>query len=469
MQDVRHPDAPGRAAGGRHDPAPRRPGDDRSAPARATDFRTPSRAVGRLARTGLCLVLCAAASVAHAATSAADAAVPTTAFEAAIATALARHPALDGKRAEIEAKDHAISAARAQRLPSLDGRLGRQLGGEGANLSSVRLRQPVWTFGRVGRDIDFARADRDAELADERTLRRELAERTAVAWVRVAGAGRRLAVATDDAATLARLADQVRRRAAGRLASRTDVALAGARLVQTSAAVDRLRAELDLARTELVSLTQVDVAVEGGVPERFVDVAPLAELEAAAARTDPTLLRGERLVTLARADAARERARLRPTVYLEAQRFFGSEVDDGREDSGLNLVVEGSVDGFGVAGLARARALDAGRRAAEAELALSRTELERRLASLHADHAAQGGQIDGFERAIAGLDATLDSYRRQYEAGRKEWLDLLNLYRELSELRLQLEQVRTDRIASGIELNAAAGLLDDFPPIETPR
>ena len=381
-------------------------------------------------------------------------------FDRAIATTLERHPALAAERARVEAKRYAVAEARSLRLPSLSGRVGHGIAGdEESAVSTLQLRQPLWTFGRIGREIDHARIDHEAELADLRTLRRDLAERTGIAYARVLGAARRLAASALDAERLSGLVEQVRRRAAAKLASPADVALAEARLVQIAATRERLDTELELARAELLALTQVPVAVEGAVPRLRTAGASLEALELDARRTAPSLRRDERLVALAVADAARARARARPTVYLEGRRSFGDDDLDG-DESRISLVIEGGLDGLGVIGVQRARALDAGGRAAGAELEEARTELELRVRTLHASRASNRALVDGYSASIDRLDTTLASYRRQYDAGRKDWLELLNLYREVAELRLQLEQARTERTIDEVALAAITGRLD---------
>ncbi len=135
----------------------------------------------------------------------------------------------------------------------------------------------------------------------------------------------------------------MRRRADAGLASAADVALAEARTAQTRATLQRLATDVALADAELLALTQAPVPVGAPVPERYLVSAPLPELEALAVGTAPVLLRGERRVALARASAARERTRTRPTVYLEGRRDFGDDRDD---DLAFGVVVEGGLDGI---------------------------------------------------------------------------------------------------------------------------
>ena len=56
--------------------------------------------------------------------------------------------------------------------------------------------------------------------------------------------------------------------------------------------------------------------------------------------------------------------------------------------------------------------------------------------ALDADQAEFVGarlRISALEMSVEGSATVLESYRRQFEAGRKSWLDLLNAVRELAQ------------------------------------
>ena len=56
--------------------------------------------------------------------------------------------------------------------------------------------------------------------------------------------------------------------------------------------------------------------------------------------------------------------------------------------------------------------------------------------------------------SLTELEAVLGSYQRQYAAGTKSWLDVLNIQRELSEQQLQLVQAQSDWV---IDIGPGAG------------
>lgn len=62
--------------------------------------------------------------------------------------------------------------------------------------------------------------------------------------------------------------------------------------------------------------------------------------------------------------------------------------------------------------------------------------------------------------SLAELGAVLGSYQRQYVAGTKSWLDVLNIQREFSEQQLQLVQSKSDWEIYSLQLAALTGGLD---------
>src|SRR5690606_38555412 len=124
-------------------------------------------------------------------------------LQAALRAALSWHPAVSGKQAQIKAREYSADTARAQRYPSLS--LQAQQYTEANRDTStdedlstpvtLRARQPLWAFGRIDNSIAFADAETGVERVDLLRVRRQLLERTAVAYAQVLGARQRLAVA----------------------------------------------------------------------------------------------------------------------------------------------------------------------------------------------------------------------------------------------------------------------------------
>jgi adhesin transport system outer membrane protein len=387
-------------------------------------------------------------------------------LKAALQATLSQHPALSGKRAEVAAKGHTVEAAQAQRYPSLSA----SVAGNDNNTQPVtlRARQPLWAFGRIDSHIAHAQADQGAEEADLLRVKRQLIDQTASAYAKVRSAQARLAVARDNVAVLEDLQQQIQRREQGQLASKADVRMALARLTQARAQLARTTAEVELAQTDLLALTQTPVSAAPEVADTLTQQpaqASLDDLQALAKERSADLILKRRRIALAEVDVERERTSAMPTVYLQADNYLNQPAY-GNRSKVVGVVLEGSLDGLGFAARGRAQAATARLRAAHQDLEATRSELMRTVRNLVSSRDLQRGLMDAQDQSVADLDELLASYRRQYVAGSKSWLDLLNMQRELTEQRLQLAQAQSDWLVYILKLAALTGQLDALASLE---
>src|SRR5207245_2595134 len=74
-----------------------------------------------------------------------------------------------------------------------------------------------------------------------------------------------------------------------------------------------------------------------------------------------------------------------------------------------------------------------------------------------AEYMSSGRQVAELEPQVAALDASMASFMRQFEAGRKSWLELLNTQREVVDARIALSRARTSRDQSALRLMVNTG------------
>ncbi|RYY56146.1 MAG: hypothetical protein EOO24_62940, partial [Comamonadaceae bacterium] len=277
-------------------------------------------------------------------------------------------------------------------------------------------------------------------------LRRELLSQTAVAYAQ--------ASVTEHG----QLYDQIRRREQGQVASRADVGLAATRLAQARAASERLAGELEVAVGELLALTQVPVATDEQVPARYTELPEGERLLVLARENSAELVYQQLLVARARAGVEQARTSAMPTVYLQADKGYG--LAGANNDGRVSVVLEGALEGLGLAARGRTSAALAQVTAAEAELASADNELGRSVRRLDSARRTQRQLLDTQQESLRDLDGLLASYKRQYEAGTKSWLDVLNIQRELSDQKQQQAQAESDWLVQSLQLATLTGGLD---------
>jgi len=384
---------------------------------------------------------------------------------AALAATLSNHPLLRSKQFEVQAKQALGDSARAQRLPTLSGSASSAF--KAGTSSSLRARQPIWAFGRIDSSIAYADTDVRAEQAAQVRLQRQLLDQTAVAYARVLGVRQRMQVGADNVAALRELHQQIMRRAKGLVAPEIDVRLANARLVQAQTQYQQMQGDLLVVLQELAALTQVPVAAELPVPPEWLQLPGEVLLEAQMLEKNADLAYQKSLIDLANADVQQAKRAAMPTVYLQAEN--GLNQSNAAEQKRWGVQLEGNWEGLGAVAKGRAASALARVSAAQASYDNTRSDLFRTMRSWWAQREQQQRLQDNVSQSIADLEATLASYRRQYDAGFKAWLDVLNFQREVHEQRMAWVQAKTDWTIYSLKLAALMGALDEFSVVQQQR
>ena len=378
-------------------------------------------------------------------------------FEGALRQTISRHPALIGKQAEVRSRQSELEAVLGQRYPTLS--VQASANDDSTQPASLSLRQPLWTFGRIEANVALAESELDAEEADLSGLRRELIDQTAAAYVKVRSAKERVTLALENVSALGQLLGQIERRSQAQLASRTDVALVQARLIQARNQLAQFEGDVVQAAEELLALTQVAVSASQGVASKWWELSSPEQLMDSVLQGSTTLRRKERLIEVAQARVEHERRASLPTVYFQADRYINQTTT--KKGMVIGIGFESSFEGVGLVARARVDAALARLDAARQDLETTRSALQRQVSSLWSRRDQKNGLRLELRRSINVFEALLASYVRQYTAGSKSWLDLINLQRETYEQRLQLLAAEHDWLSDSVKLSALSGRLDD--------
>lgn len=392
-------------------------------------------------------------------------------LEAALQATLRNHPAVAGQQAQVEAQRYAADGARSQRYPTLSAQAQHYTDGNRSVLSEdslenpavLRLRQPIWAFGRIDNSIALANAQVSTEQADLLRVRRDLLEQTAVAYAEVLGSRRHIDIARQNVSQLEELHAQILRRVEGQLASTADARLAATRLAQGRAQLQAAISDRDSARVELTGLTQQSIRADRAVPTGLLEWPEATDLIALAMDNSAEIRFKQQQLDQAEAAIDRAKTSYMPTIYLQADQYY--DQPGLRDDSQVSVVFEGSLDGMGFAARGRTGEAVASRSAAQQDLAAARVELRRDLERLQRARRLQTDLIELQSASLTDLQSLLASYQRQYESGTKSWLDLMNIQRELYDQRRQLVQAQIDWQVYSLQLLARTGGLDNLAGI----
>src|SRR2546421_6673379 len=389
----------------------------------------------------------------------ASAPTATLSLRQAVAEAVLRNPNRLRAAHEVTAAGFERDAAEWGRFPtvSVDAGAG-QSSSSIAPTSTVRVEQPLWAGGRIDGQIDSARAQVSAAELAELDTRRRLAEEAAVAYVGWMNAAARVEIARESAAALSDLVKYVRRREAEGLASAADVSIGRARYSSALALIEELGGALDQARAQLEAL--MVTRIERGIPVSVPAVAErsVADTEAAYVATSQLVAQRRAEVESARAQAVVRKSALFPKLALRFEHLTypnNGGLTPGSDSRAL-LVLQFTPDA-GLASYSGSQAAQTRIESVRAQLASDEKDVRLRARAHWAEYPASGRQGAQLDPQVAALDASMASFMRQFEAGRKSWLELLNTQREVIEARIALSRTRTLRGQSALRLMVNTG------------
>ena len=365
--------------------------------------------------------------------------------------ALNTHPLMQGKRAARVVAQAERDGAEWQRYPTPSAEVSTQANGVGV----VRVDQPLWTGGRITASIDAARSRLDAATVgvDEAAL--DVTLKVIAATVEAQRQQIRERHGLDGVRLHEELLAMIQRRVTQEVSSMADQRLASSRLL---ASTNELSVIQQARQNALAQLTQlagqpVRVLAEQGVGD--VPVPPsLDEAITQALAFSPVLRRLAHEESVAEAEIATRRSAYLPQVVLRLESNRSERTTDNRgmlvllAQPGAGLSAQSGVD----AALAKREAARLAREAAERELR-ERVTLDWNEWSAARNRAKLAGEARSMSREV------YESYARQYTAGRKSWIDVLNAVREAVQSEWTVADTHAQMLGASLRLRALMGAL----------
>ncbi len=391
-------------------------------------------------------------------------------LEQLIASALASHPSAQAQRALVQSAEAGVDSARWQFYPtpsvsvetasaSAADRLYR-----GDNrVATLRLQQPLWTGGRLTAGMDKAAAGLAVSQAALEEVRLQLGLRVVQTYGDWLSAHLKTLANEKSLATHVRLREQVERRITEGVSARSDLVLAVARLEGISADVTAARAlgEIALARLAQLLGSPVDGAALTAVlaHPRALDGSAQA-LRERAIGINPTVTKAQAQARVQEAVVDERRADLYPEVYARMERQYGDyNVANGAPQSRLFIGLT-SRFGAGLSSLSNVAAARTQHAAALSEIEVqSRTVSEQVLADFALGLSA-ASRMASIQASLGAAEDVSASYDRQFLAGRKSWLDVMNAARELAQTETQLADLQSTQLVVTWRLAAYARGID---------
>ena len=350
------------------------------------------------------------------------------------------HPQVAQAVSELEATGYAISGAKAGYYPFLQVQAAVADTGSNGN-TTLSIVQPLWDGGLTRAQVDEARQRQAAALGNLTTVRLNLSNEVLSASFDIVDADAQITLTERYIEDLKGSLGTIERRAENGVAPGADVQTAAVRLAQAESSRETIRARRIGGRSRLSSLMSEPPPARISWPDEKARLQPgdidrlTANLEA-----HPAIVEGELAIRVQKAIAKAASASLWPQISLQhRQQIDGTRFDPSND---ATLVVAQYQTTNGVRAYQGAQSEKARITASERQLDATRAQLQSEFRSDTALLLTYATQIVSQERAAAATTNLVDSYRRQFDVGRKTWVEVLNVQREAHESRIQLANLR---------------------------
>jgi adhesin transport system outer membrane protein len=371
-----------------------------------------------------------------------------------IAAALSSHPAAQVQLSLEESARADVDSANWQFYPTLSLAIENARTGEldpsspgDSMVSILRLQQPLWAGGRLTAGLDKAEAGVIASQASVAETREQLALRVVQAYGDWLAAKLKLLAYEKSRVTHVRLRDQVKRRIEQGASAKSDLTLAVSRLQSVVAEYTVARAQMDIALTRLGQLLGKDVStLKVAIVDPRPVIASAQQLLDMAFAVSPALRRAQAETQVQKAVIAERRANLSPEVFLRVERQYGNpSIRNADPEDRIVLGVD-SRFGAGLSSLSNVKGAKAQYQAALAEVDVQRRAVSESVLSDYALANSSKVRLDALRASLNAAKQVSVSYDRQFLAGRKTWLDVMNAARELAQTEAQLADIQSAQV-----------------------
>jgi adhesin transport system outer membrane protein len=379
--------------------------------------------------------------------------------------AIQSHPLVGSARSEQQATTESIRAAKLNLLPSPTVSSGYDR--DDGMVSQLQIRQSLWTGGKLTANVNQAVFDDKA--AKEYTYERQnqVAKTTIEAWQSYMTALTKQGVYFDSLKLLTEFEAMMQRRVSQGVSARIELDLVTNRILQEQNAYQSAVEQQRIAIARLQQITGLRLSETDLPAPNLAELVNQAKGYSQAFERmafdqasfyNPTVVKEHYQVEAAKQGVMALQSARYPTFYAqyEYDYYHDSDSNDNEGEFSVGLSYD---PGAGLSNLALAKASESRVQSLVQSKEASRRLVLETIQTQYQQFASAKDQERSLIAAVAGAQIVVSSYRRQFIAGRKSWLEVLNAVREHSQYQIQLVETRASIIASYYKLQVDFGMM----------
>lgn len=375
--------------------------------------------------------------------------------------ALMDHPAVKARRSEMAAAQFDLDGAKWARFPSLTVTAQADQDRNAPNVAVdqrvARLEQPIWAGGRISSGVDRANAQVGQADASLLATQQELLQQTGGAFFEVLRLEARLSSARQNTLEHRNLVDLIRRRVELEASPESDRTVAESRAQLAKSEEIQINRQLESVRLQLDQLVgKVVGPLRRPVPVRSVKYATEEDAIKVALSFSPQRRASQAQADASAAEVGVAKSQLWPSLVAGYQQTWqtvnGNSLTDGQGFVGLQFQ-----PGSGLSSLSLARAAESRRQAAIDSIVAVDRQVVASVGAVLSEIFNFQAQLEPARITVRGTEEVVESYLRQYQIGRKGWLDVLNAQREKFQAKSALSDVEFGLEAAKLRLLLLTG------------
>ncbi|MDE8651823.1 TolC family protein [Novosphingobium album (ex Liu et al. 2023)] len=372
------------------------------------------------------------------------------ALEEAVSIVTRNYPSAQSARAALRAAASDVKGAKWLRFPTVSGNLS-YLDDSGSPEPQIVVEAPIWAGGRITANIRRAQAEEDASSAQYVETVQNLALTTTQTYFEIARLTVREQLLKESLAEHNRLVGTMERRVSQEVSPLADLELARSRAAQIEQDYNSTQAQRLTALRVLAQLVADPDYDLGPIPfyDPSVDLPDRDVLEEQAVAYNPTLDRLKSETDIARAQLDTSRAQILPQINAQYSydNIFGSRV---------GVVLRSQTTG-GLSQLSAVNSAALRIQSAMENVRVAEQELRRNVASDIIQYESSKARATISTSAASTATRVSESYMRQFIAGRRSWLDVMNALREAVTAEIAKSDAEFTAMATAAKLLLESG------------
>jgi len=324
----------------------------------------------------------------------------------------------------------------------------------GRRSMTFRLDQPLWTGGKLDASLDIAQSRKnESEFAlDENSYL--LVENFLRILQNYVQADRSITAYQEGKKQLELFEEMLTRRIEAGVSSLADRELIKSRLAQINAdlTVTLLKRKTSQQQLELLISNRMECGIEFENEKVLNQNAPIDKMMEQMLSSHPSLKKLTAQIKTAEAEKSKAKAALWPNVSLRAEHQNGSLYFDQTNNNNQLYVNIQASPGAGLSSFSNIQNAEAKVLQVQSEKLTKERELSDSLMRDYQDYHASMDRIEGMRKTIDASQNVLESYTRLFVAGKRQWLDLVNSSRELTQNQLALADLQATLVTSAYRL-----------------